>query len=107
MSGTPGGGSGCKRREVERHREGAMGGMMGASAPMYVWIIVWSLLGAIVLVGGGFAVGRYLHAHAGPPAITPPGPPPQDEAQAALRQRYARGEISREEYLQAKVELED
>lgn len=86
-----------------------MGGMMGASAPMYVWIIVWSLLGAIVLIGGGFAVGRYLHlhAHAGPPAIPPPQPARHDEAQAALRQRYARGEISREEYLQGKVELED
>jgi uncharacterized membrane protein len=29
------------------------------------------------------------------------------EAQEALRLRYARGEISREDYLQGKVELED
>jgi uncharacterized membrane protein len=29
------------------------------------------------------------------------------EAQDAMKMRYARGEISREEYLQGKVELED
>lgn len=41
----------------------------------------------------------------------PPGPreqaPGPDEAEAALRMRYASGQISREEYLQGKVELED
>ncbi len=101
--------AGTGRRRMTGHREEAMGTMMGASMPMYGWIILWTVLGAALLTAGGFAAGRFLHihAHAGPPAISPPEPPKRDEAQAALRQRYARGEISREEYLQAKVELED
>jgi uncharacterized membrane protein len=35
------------------------------------------------------------------------GSPGLEDARAALRLRYARGEISWEEYLQGKVELED
>jgi uncharacterized membrane protein len=35
------------------------------------------------------------------------GSPGLDDARAALRLRYGRGEISREDYLQGKVELED
>jgi putative membrane protein len=86
-----------------------MGGMMGSSGPMYGWIILWTVIGVALLVGGSVVAGRFLHAHAhgAAPVIRSPEPPKLDEAQAALRQRYARGEISREDYLQAKVELED
>lgn len=34
-------------------------------------------------------------------------PPPLDAAAQELRMRYARGEISREEYLQRKIDLEE
>lgn len=42
------------------------------------------------------------------PAPTPnPAPQPLDAAAQELRMRYARGEISREEYLQRKIDLEE
>lgn len=84
-----------------------MGGMMGTS--MYGWVLLYSLLGLILIVGSGLLVVRA----AGRRSLPPAGPtrsvsaPQADEAQAALRRRYAAGEISREDYLQAKVELED
>jgi uncharacterized membrane protein len=42
-----------------------------------------------------------------PPEVRNGDSPAVREAQDALRLRYANGEISREEYLQGKVELED
>jgi uncharacterized membrane protein len=42
-----------------------------------------------------------------PPEVRSGDSPAVREAQDALRLRYANGEISREEYLQGKVELED
>lgn len=36
-----------------------------------------------------------------------PAPQPLDAAAQELRMRYARGEISREEYLQRKIDLEE
>lgn len=36
-----------------------------------------------------------------------PAPPQLDAAAQELRMRYARGEISREEYLQRKIDLEE
>jgi uncharacterized membrane protein len=42
-----------------------------------------------------------------PPQVRAGDPPALREAKEALRLRYANGEISREEYLQGKVELED
>ena len=85
-----------------------MGGMMGG-AGMGAWLVWWILLGAAVLVAGGVVTARILvNGHRAEP------PPVQDEqalglepAKAALRMRYANGEISREDYLQGKVELED
>ena len=44
------------------------------------------------------------------PPVAPdpkPAPPPLDAAAQELRMRYARGEISREEYLQRKIDLEE
>lgn len=43
----------------------------------------------------------------GPPQLPPAPSPAVREAQDVMKMRYARGEISREEYLQGKVELED
>jgi putative membrane protein len=68
----------------------------------------WIVLGVAVLVTGGIVAARALAtrrdaASAPAGAGEPPGVP---EARAALRMRYANGEISREDYLQGKVELE-
>lgn len=84
-----------------------MGGMMGAAS---AWMIFWIVLGLAVVVlavAGGVLTVRALAgrgADAGrAPALLPPG---LAEATAELRRRYAAGEITREDYLQGKVDLE-
>jgi uncharacterized membrane protein len=86
-----------------------MGGMMGTSGTVGAWIILWILLVIAVGVTGGFLIARALHTRRGaePPQIPPTESPAVREAKDALRLRYANGEISREDYLQGKVELED
>lgn len=82
-----------------------MGGMMGAQGP---WVVVlWSLLSLALaaLVVALLARGR--HHSSGPREVHDDTSSALQEARDALRLRYARGEISREEYLQGKVELED
>jgi uncharacterized membrane protein len=83
-----------------------MGGMMGGTGG---WVLLWSLLALVLVVAGGVLAARVLTARHGtePPQIRAGDPPSVQEAKDALRLRYANGEISREEYLQAKVELED
>jgi putative membrane protein len=86
-----------------------MGGMMGTSGTVGAWIILWILLAIAVGVTGGFLIAHALHARRGaePPQTPPTESPAVREAKDALRLRYANGEISREDYLQGKVELED
>ncbi|RKS08791.1 putative membrane protein [Nocardiopsis sp. Huas11] len=57
----------------------------------------------------GRALGRRIGGRPIDPAPSaPPNPaPPPDAAAQELRMRYARGEISREEYLQRKIDLEE
>jgi putative membrane protein len=86
-----------------------MGGMMGASG---TWMLLWSLLGlalAVLVVAGGIWAARVLSTRHRDrwPQVNASAPPGTQEARDALRLRYARGEISREDYLQGKVELED
>jgi putative membrane protein len=80
-----------------------MGGMMGA------WMILWGLVSIAVLVlaviGGMWAV-RALSGRDSAREPTRAVPPPKNPAQAELRRRYAAGEITREEFLQGKVDLE-
>lgn len=88
-----------------------MGGMMG-SAGMGAWALLWIFLGLAVVAAaatGGVLAARAVGARRQPePAALPPADSPVvREAKDALRLRYAHGEISREEYLQGKVELED
>ena len=77
--------------------------------PMYGWMLLYGLLGLILIGAGGLLVLRV----AGKRSLPQGGPtnsvsaPQADEAQVTLKRRYAAGEISREDYLQAKVELED
>jgi uncharacterized membrane protein len=85
-----------------------MGGMMGG-AGMGAWMLLWVLVGITVAVTGGVLVALALVARRGPQAarLTAGDGAAVREARDALKSRYARGDISREEYLQGKVELED
>lgn len=78
---------------------GAMGG----------WALLWALLAVVLVVAGGIAAARVLAVRRGdePPQVSAGDSPAVREAKDALRLRYANGEISREEYLQGKVELDD
>ena len=84
--------------------------MMGtASGAIYLWIALWTALGLVLAVSCGVVAARMLgsrHA-ARNDQIGAGGSPGLEDARAALRLRYARGEISRDDYLQGKVELED
>ena len=84
-----------------------MGAMMGAATGG--WMLLWTLLALGLVVAAGIVVARVLITRhsAAPPQINAGDSPAVREAKDALRLRYANGEISREEYLQGKVELED
>jgi putative membrane protein len=85
-----------------------MGGMMSGTTG--AWMIGWGLLSLTALIlavaGGAWAVRARARREPGRPAGGAIPPPDVAEAQAVLRRRYAAGEITREDYLQAKVELE-
>lgn len=83
-----------------------MGTMMGTG--MGAWIFLWIVLGLAVVVTAGVVAARALSVrHPKPPLVPPPESPAIQEAKDIMRLRYATGEISREEYLQGQVELED
>jgi uncharacterized membrane protein len=86
-----------------------MGGMMGSAGTAWAWIVVWVVLGVAVLVTGGVVAARALaiRRDAASSPVRAGELPGLQEARDALRMRYASGEISREDYLQGKVELED
>jgi len=83
-----------------------MGGMMTATGS---WMLAWIVLGVVLAVAGGAWAALALGSRHrdSPPQIRAAKPAGVQEAQDALRLRYAHGEISREDYLQGKVELED
>jgi len=92
-------------------REGgwsAMGAMMGGTA-IGAWILLWSLLGLALVVAGGVLVARVVaeRRRSESRQVREAESPGLQQARDALRLRYANGEISREDYLQGKVELED
>ena len=85
-----------------------MGGIMGSTgtgASMLLWIF----LGVALAVAGGVVAALVLRTRggAGPSEVRPAESAAVRQAKDALRLRYANGEISREDYLQGKVELED
>ena len=85
-----------------------MGGMMGNASTAGPWIILWIVLGVALLVTASVGSMRLLSSRrAELPPVRADEPPGLQEARATLRMRYASGEITREDYLQGKVELED
>ena len=85
-----------------------MGGMMGSTGTG-AWMLLWIFLGGALAVAGGVVVARVLHTRgeSGPSEVRPAESPAVRQAKDVLRLRYAKDEISREDYLQGKVELED
>ena len=81
--------------------------MMGV---MSAWMIGWSVLGlaalALAAVGGVHAVRALAGRDAIGDRVATMPMPGLAEATAELRRRYAVGQISREDYLQGKVDLE-
>lgn len=87
---------------------GPMGGMMGGwSGPWWGWLMMLLFWGVLVAVP--IALVRLLWPPAGRGgAGTGAGPgSSRDEALETLRQRYARGEIGREEFLRIRDDLRD
>lgn len=85
-----------------------MGGIMGGAGTMGAWMLLWVLLAIALATAGGVLAARVLaHGRTGKPELPSADPPAIQQAKDALRRRYASGEISREDYLQGKVELED
>ena len=84
--------------------------MMGTTTgAVYLWIALWTVLGVAVAVTCGVVAARMLGDRHQPHGnqVGATESPGRSDARDALRVRYARGEISREDYLQGKVELED
>ena len=86
-----------------------MGGMMAGTGPVYAWVMLLILVGVAMAVTLGIVGMRVLRGRHDGDAQLFQGSEARrlDDAQAVLRLRYARGDISREVYLQGKVELED
>ncbi len=80
-------------------------GAQGSSAVLWSLLVLALVIAA--LAGTALALGRSRRHRSSPPQIPSSTSPGLQEARDALRLRYARGEISREDYLQGKVELED
>jgi putative membrane protein len=76
------------------------GGMMGGGF-MWFWAIFWVVVLAL-LVAGAIWLARTLTRPSSPPG-GPAGPNP---ARTELDLRYARGDLTREEYLQRRGDLE-
>ena len=80
----------------------------GGGGWVFLWIILSVAVVAAVVVGGVLMARALGTGHKPePPQIPPAESPAVREARDAMKMRYARGEIDREEYLQGKVELED
>jgi putative membrane protein len=66
---------------------------------LFALLIVIAVVGALVLLARMWLASRPTHT------LGHGGPPPPNAALAELDLRYARGEVSREEYLQRRADL--
>lgn len=78
---------------------GAAGGALMAVVMLAVLALI--IVGIVLLVRG---LTRHDYSQPGPPQGTPPAPRSSNALQV-LEERYARGEIQREEFLQRKQDL--
>ncbi len=71
------------------------------------WWLLTTLLVVAAVAGAAALVAQTMMGRSGRPVDGPGGPSPTrpDEAVAQLRLRYARGEVSREEFLQTAADL--
>ena len=67
--------------------------------------ILWSLLIAALVAGIALLVISIRRTAAAPSGVMPIAPVARDDALAQLRLRYARGDVSRDEFLQASADL--
>jgi putative membrane protein len=74
---------------------------MMMSGGWLIWLLILILF--LLLIGGAVAVVVWFVAQGSRGGSR--GPERQDQALEILRQRYARGEIDREEFLQMREEL--
>lgn len=85
-------------------------GGWGMGAGVVIWIVIMLAVLALIVVGIVLLVrglsGRGDYRRSSPPVMTP-GPAGTEQATPLqiLEQRYARGEIDREEFLQRKADL--
>jgi putative membrane protein len=79
---------------------GMMGGWGGYGWFGFLHMIVWLVILAAVVVGI-----VWLARGAIPRSDTPPGLPRRSSGLDVLEERYARGEINREEYLQKRRDI--
>jgi putative membrane protein len=81
------------------HGWGAAGGALMAVGMLVMLALI--VVGIVLLVKG---LTRHDYAQPGPPPASPPGPRGGSALQV-LEERYARGDIQREEFLQRKQDL--
>jgi uncharacterized membrane protein len=79
----------------------------GGGSSTLAWVIFALVLVLLLLAIASLAIDAYYRSRASRPAAAdqPPIAPATSEALAALDARYARGEVPRDEYLQARDDL--
>ncbi len=73
--------------------------------PLLTLLIVLLVIAAVAALVAYFVARLPDRRRPHPPTFAPGGPPMHDEALAQLRLRYARGEVSRTDFLQAATDL--
>jgi putative membrane protein len=86
-----------------------MRGYGGGAGGVFIWLLMLLFVAAIVvgvvLLVRGSSRGSVGGSQAMTPGSSGPTPPPSSPALQILEERYARGDIDREEFLQRKQDL--
>jgi putative membrane protein len=78
-----------------------MGGNMMGGGFMWFWAVFWVVVLALLVAGAIWLARTLTH-----PSNPPSGPAGAGPARAELDLRYARGDLTREEYLLRRADLE-